>query len=119
MMIANQASAEAAVVENIKHGNTIVRQEVVEAKTEIINALKLLDWREWNSRDDRSWENVKLNSMTSEQKKSAFKSYACQYLSYRSMSERYSDVPDAHRSTFHWIYKPPAPGVGTWKDFSQ
>lgn len=118
-MVANRTSSESAVVENISLSNKAVRQDITEAKAEIINAVRLLDWTEWSSREVKGWESTNYKAITPEQKKAAFKPYACQRLSYRTMAERHGDIPQAHQSTFQWIYKPPVPDVGTWSDFSQ
>lgn len=115
-MVASRASLKSTGAESISKA---FRQDIIEAKAEIINAVRLLDWTEWSSREVKGWENTNYKAMTPEQKKAAFKSYACQRLSYRSMAERCSDIPQAHQSTFQWIYKPPVPGVGTWSNFPQ
>ena len=118
-MVASGAASKSAVLESISTSSKAVRQDIIEAKAEIINAVRLLDWTEWSSREVKGWESTNYKAMTPEQKKAAFKSYACQRLSYRSMAERCSDISEAHQSTFQWIYKSPVPGMEIWSDFSQ
>jgi hypothetical protein len=111
----DRESADKEVFRNLQIGNTLVRQDITEAKTEIINAIRLLDWAVWKSTKKTLKSKAPLSQGG---RKAVFRDHVIQNLSFGAMTERESDIPNAHKSTFQWIYETPIAGRGTWSNLA-
>ncbi|KAF2184046.1 hypothetical protein K469DRAFT_454529, partial [Zopfia rhizophila CBS 207.26] len=98
------------------------KNNVEDAKGEIISAIQMLDWTTTSA----NWERGRTYSASSPQiqerlqsdarKKDDFKRQVFRSLRFSTMTERLEDISEAHKRTFQWVYSHDGENI-KWNNF--
>ena len=84
---------------------------------ELLEAIRLNGWRA-NNNAHMNIFSTKLNEGVELVSEFRFKSSILTRLEFDDMRDRYEEIPQAHQSTFQWIYRAPEAGISQkWDNF--
>jgi hypothetical protein len=102
-----------------------VKATVEDAKLEIMAAVRMLNWTKtisnWDHIDAPNTPFYRVTDKIREDSeiKDAFKQIVYDRLQFPAMNERLEDIPEAHKSTFHWAYTASSNNGTSWDSFSE